>query len=60
MANALLDLDRSQLLAEQSRVRAVVRRMLWEEYPLHASPRIVERVCKVVFARLGLEAPSRR
>jgi hypothetical protein len=32
-----------------------VRRILWEEYPSHASPRVVERVCKIVFKKLGLE-----
>ena len=60
MANTLLDQGRSAVLAEQSRVRGVVRRMLWEEYPAHASPRVVERVCAVVFVRLGLELPPRR
>jgi hypothetical protein len=55
MANTLLDPDRATLLAEQSRIRAIVRRILWEEYPSHASPRVVERVCKIVFAKLGLE-----
>jgi hypothetical protein len=60
MANTLLDPERSALLAEQSRVRALVRRMLWEEYPAHASPRIVERVCRIVFRRLGIEGQGRR
>ena len=55
MANSLLDPDRASLLAEQSRVRALVRRMLWEEYPTHASNRVVERVCAIVFKRLGLD-----
>ena len=49
MANSLLDPEHSALLAEQSRVRALVRRMLWEEYPAHASPRVVEGVCRIVF-----------
>jgi hypothetical protein len=60
MANTLLDPERAARLAEQSRVRAVVRRMLWEEYPAHASPRIVERVCGIVFRRLGIEGQGRR
>ena len=60
MANTLFDPDRAQVLAEQSRVRLVVRRVLWEEYPSHASPRVVEQVCKIVFERLGLTLPGRR
>ncbi len=55
MANTLLDPDRATLLAEQSRIRAMVRRILWEEYPAHASPRVVERVCRIVFKQLGLD-----
>ena len=55
MANSLFDPDHSALLAEQSRVRSVVRRLLWEEYPSHASPRVVEGVCRIVFRRLGIE-----
>jgi hypothetical protein len=55
MANTLLDPDRATLLAEQSRIRAMVRRILWEEYPAHASPRVVERVCRIVFKKLGLD-----
>jgi len=54
MANRLLDRDRSALLTEQSKVRALVRRMLWQEYPGHASPLVVERVCRLVFERLGI------
>ena len=60
MANSLLDPERAALLAEQSRIRALVRRMLWEEYPAHASPRVVERVCRIVFSRLGIEGQGRR
>jgi hypothetical protein len=60
MANSLLDPERAALLAEQSRIRALVRRMLWEEYPSHASPRVVERVCRIVFQRLGIEGQGRR
>jgi hypothetical protein len=60
MANSLLDPERAALLAEQSRIRTLVRRMLWEEYPSHASPRVVERVCRIVFRRLGIEAQGRR
>ena len=60
MANSLLDPERAALLAEQSRIRALVRRMLWEEYPSHASPRVVERVCRIVFRRLGIEGQGRR
>ena len=30
-------------------MRSVVRRLLWEEYPSHASPRVVEGVCRIVF-----------
>jgi hypothetical protein len=59
MANSLFDSDHSALLAEQSRVRSVVRRLLWEEYPSHASPRVVEGVCRIVFRRLGIEAKGR-
>jgi hypothetical protein len=59
MANRLLDRERAALLAEQSRIRALVRRMLWQEYPGHASPLVVERVCRLVFARLGLEDRGR-
>jgi hypothetical protein len=36
-----------------------VRRLLWEEYPSHASPRVVEGVCRIVFRRLGIEAKGR-
>jgi hypothetical protein len=60
MANSLLDPERAALLAEQSRIRALVRRMLWEDYPAHASPRVVERVCRIVFRRLGIEGQGRR
>jgi hypothetical protein len=60
MANTLFDPDRAQVLAEQSRVRALVRRTLWEEYPSHATPRVVEQVCKIVFEQLGLHPPARR
>jgi hypothetical protein len=60
MANSVMDTDRSALLVEQSRVRAIVRRMLWEDYPGHASPRTVEQVCLLVFARLGIELERRR
>ena len=60
MANSLLDPERAALLAEQSRIRALVRRMLWEECPAHASPRVVERVCRIVFQRLGIEGQGRR
>ena len=60
MANSLLDPERAALLAEQSRIRALVRRMLWEDYPAHASPRVVERVCRIVFRRLGIESQGRR
>jgi hypothetical protein len=60
MANSLLDPERAARLAEQSRVRALVRRMLWEEYPAHASPRVVERVCRIVFRRLGIEGRGGR
>ena len=60
MANSLLDPERAALLAEQSRIRALVRRMLWEQYPAHASPRVVERVCRIVFRRLGIEGQGRR
>ncbi len=59
MANSLLDPARSARLAEQSRVRGIVRRMLWERYPAHASPRIVERVCRLVFLRLGIDGEGR-
>jgi len=31
MANSLLDPERAALLAEQSRIRGLVRRLLWEE-----------------------------
>jgi len=54
MANRLLDRERSALLTEQSKVRALVRRMLWQEYPGHASALVVERVCRLVFERLGI------
>jgi hypothetical protein len=60
MANSLLDPAWSARLAEQSRVRGVVRRMLWERYPAHATPRIVERVCRVVFVRLGIDGEGGR
>jgi hypothetical protein len=59
MANRLLDPDRAARLAEQSRVRAIVRRMLWAEYPSHASPLLVERVCRLVFRRLDIEVEKR-
>ena len=59
MANSLFDPDHSARLREQSRVRSLVRRMLWEEYPSHASPRVVEGVCRIVFRRLGIEAEGR-
>jgi hypothetical protein len=59
MANTLIDAERAALLAEQSRIRAIVRRVLWEHYPQHASSRVVERTCRIVFRRLGLESPPR-
>jgi hypothetical protein len=59
MANTLLDPDRAARLAEQSRVRAIVRRTLWEHYPSHASPLVVERVCRIVFRRLEIEVEKR-
>jgi hypothetical protein len=59
MANRLLDPDRAALLAEQSRIRLVVRRVAYRHYPAHASPRLVERAARIVFRQLGLE-PERR
>ena len=60
MANSVMDAGRSAILVEQSRVRAIVRRMLWEDYPGNASARTVEQVCALVFARLGIELERRR
>ncbi len=60
MANSVIDSDRAARLVEQSRVRVIVRRTLWEEYPGHASARTVEQVCVLVFARLGIELDRRR
>jgi len=50
----LVDRDAVELLAAQSRVRAVVRRVVWREFPAAASPELIERVCEAVFKELQL------
>lgn len=50
----MVDRDAVALLAAQSRVRAVVRRVVWREFPAAASPELIERVCGAVFEQLGL------
>jgi hypothetical protein len=62
MANRSTSHEATAALVRQSQVRRRVRQILWAEYPGQASPAVVERVCQVVFARLGLDeaAPRRR
>jgi len=50
----MVDRDAVALLAAQSRVRAVVRRVVWREFPAEASPELIERVCEAVFKELRL------
>lgn len=54
MSTRLVDRDAVALLAAQSRVRAVVRRVVWREFPAAASPELIERVCEAVFKELHL------
>jgi hypothetical protein len=42
------------LLAAQSRVRAVVRQVVWRDFGAVASPELIERVCQAVFRELHL------
>ena len=61
MRNAIVDHDAMALLAAQSRVRAVVRRVLWRDFPADASPALVELVSAAVFKELtggGSPAPA--
>jgi hypothetical protein len=46
--------DAVALLAAQSRVRAVVRRVVWREFASVASPQLIEQVCEAVFKELHL------
>jgi hypothetical protein len=46
--------DQVALLAAQSRVRAVVRRVVWRDFAQVASPELIERVCQAVFKELRL------
>ena len=62
----VIDRDAVALLAAQSRVRAVVRRVLWRDFPEVASAELVERVSAAVFKELRLcccecteQAPAR-
>lgn len=50
----VIDRDAVALLAAQSRVRAVVRRVLWRDFPEVASTELVERVSVAVFKELRL------
>lgn len=50
----LVDHDAVALLAAQSRIRGVVRRVLWRDFPGVASAELVERVCQAVFKELRL------
>lgn len=54
MNGRIVDRDAVALLAAQSRVRAVVRRVVWREFPAAASPELIERVCEAVFKELRL------
>jgi hypothetical protein len=49
-----VDRNAVALLAAQSRVRAVVRRVVWRDFAPVASPELVERVCQAVFKELRL------
>jgi hypothetical protein len=50
--NAIVDREQVALLARQSQIRAVVRRVIWRDFPAQASPELVERVCQAVFDQL--------
>lgn len=52
--SGVIDRDAVALLAAQSRVRAVVRRVLWRDFPEVASTELVERVSAAVFKELRL------
>lgn len=52
--SGVIDRDAVALLAAQSRVRAVVRRVLWRDFPEVASAELVERVSAAVFKELRL------
>jgi hypothetical protein len=60
MANRSPNREATDVLVRQSQVRRRVRQILWSEYPGQASPAVVERVCAVVFARLGIDEPPPR
>jgi hypothetical protein len=60
MANRSVNREATDVLVRQSQVRRRVRQILWAEYPGQASPAVVERVCALVFARLGIDEPPRR
>jgi hypothetical protein len=49
-----VDRDQVALLAAQSRVRTVVRRVVWRDFGQVASPELIERVCEAVFKELRL------
>ena len=54
MNGRVVDRDAVALLAAQSRVRAVVRRVVWREFASVASPQLIEQVCVAVFKELRL------
>ena len=54
MNSLVVDRDAATLLAAQSRVRVVVRRIVWRDFASVASPRLIEQVCEAVFKELHL------
>jgi hypothetical protein len=67
VTSRLVDRDRVALLREQSRVRAVARRVIWRAFGSAASSELVERVVQAVFEELHLccsecaaKGPARR
>lgn len=54
MSVRVVDRDQVALLAAQSRVRGVVRRVVWRDFAPIASPELIERVCEAVFKELRL------
>ena len=56
MANSLLDREHRRCWPSSPACAGACGSMLWAEYPAHASPRVVERVCRLVFAASGSRA----
>ena len=49
MSPRVVDREAVALLAARSRVRSVVRRVVWREFAYVASPQLIEQVCEAVF-----------